>query len=81
MQGRKLRMAASLMLLSIADCSASFRLDRPGGDPSPQEKAQAQAAEAIVIERELEAMCQARAAHFRGLVTMPCADIAREVRP
>lgn len=33
------------------------------------------------VTQQVEALCSVRAARFHGLVTLPCIDVAREIRP
>jgi hypothetical protein len=60
-----------VVALLLAGCRGSFEIP-----PQP-----------VVVEpapsvaAQVEALCSVRAARFHGLVTMPCIDVAREIRP
>lgn len=76
----KFTLALAFML---AGCEAGFRF---GGLQAP---VTAPPGDRIVIEGDKEVIepvqpepqCQARAAQFHGTVSLPCADIARRIRP
>lgn len=67
-----MRLASSLSLVMVlGGCRGSFEIP-----PQPT------VIEAVpTVAQQVEALCSVRAARFHGLVTMPCIDVAREIRP
>lgn len=56
----------------LAGCRGSFEIP-----PQPT----VIAAPIPTVTEQVEALCSVRAASFHGLVTVPCIEIARRIRP
>jgi hypothetical protein len=72
-----------LFALFLSGCSADFRFGLSRAQPAPivvpaGDKVIETPDETVI---EPAVMCQARARHFVGTVSVPCVDIARETRP
>jgi hypothetical protein len=60
-----------ILALALAGCRGSFEIPPQPVVVEP----------ATSVTNQVEALCSVRAARFHGLVTMPCIDVAREIRP
>jgi hypothetical protein len=77
-----------MLAFLLAGCSGSIELF-PGLRSSPPVEIRApqdqpeivQVGSTTEIIEPPKAMCFARAAHFQGLVGVPCVDIAKQTRP
>lgn len=67
--------------LALAGCEAKFRLGRSELIVPPQDKIIEKDDETVIEPSPPQVLCQARARHFRGTVSIPCEDIARQIAP
>jgi hypothetical protein len=65
--GTSVKMLAFMLAFSLAGCAASFQVP-PAPAPTP------------IVEAP-RALCLVRARLFRGLVAVPCSDLAQEFKP
>jgi hypothetical protein len=64
-----MRVFVVAIAISLAGCRGSFEFAQPREAP------------VVDVTPQVEALCSVRAARFHGLVTLPCIDVAREIRP
>lgn len=79
-----MRLAMTIALgLALTGCEGSFKL--LGGQPPiivpPGDKVVEAQGETVIEPSPPQVLCQARARHFRGTVSIPCEDIARQIAP
>jgi hypothetical protein len=79
---------AFILAFPLVGCSGSIELfsglrgSQPVEIRAPQDQPEiVQVGSTTEVIEPPKAMCFARAAHFQGLVGVPCADIAQQTRP
>jgi hypothetical protein len=70
-QGSERTIFIAALAVLLSGCRGSFEIPPQPVvvDPAPN------------VAAQVEALCSVRAARFHGLVTLPCIDVAREIRP
>jgi hypothetical protein len=76
------RAAALPFALLLSSCSIAFKAALPFDQPQPSQSVEVRVQEEReAVTQVLSDECFARAAKFRGLVAIPCEDIARRISP
>lgn len=80
-----MRLAMTIALVfALTGCEASFKFLRQPQTPiiaPPGDTIIEKDGEAVIEPSPPQVLCQARARHFRGTVSIPCEEIARQVAP